>query len=89
MPTAKPTLAKPILIACAWTVLVEAVGLWLASDFGIDCRLAGLSLVPGWLPIVAVAVRRPSSPTTSDLVVMFTSYPVLYVAITALSRWCL
>ena len=82
-----PTLAKPIPIACAWTVLVEFVGLWLAGVLGIDYRLAGLSLIFGWLPIVVVAARRPQKPSTTDALAMFAGYPVLFGVVAAFSRW--
>lgn len=82
-----PKLARPILFACAWTLIVELVGLWLAGILGINYRLVGMSLVPGWLPIVAVAVRRPQKPTATDLVAMSAGYPVLFAVITVFDRW--
>ena len=87
MHTALPTLAKPIRIACAWTLLAEFIGLWLAGMLGIDYRLAGSSMVPAWLPIVAVAVRRPQKPTGTDILAMFACYPVLLAAVAVFSRW--
>ena len=57
-------------------------GFWVLS---MDYRMFFLAAVFAWLPIVIVAYRRPEKPTGADRIIMFGSFPALFIALHTLS----
>jgi len=73
--------------ACICTLVLELVSLGLGAYWGIEYRLSGACLPVGWLPILLIALRRPEKPASSDIVVMFTSFPALFAATAIFDHW--
>ena len=82
----QPNLATPLKLACAWMLILDVLGLLFASAF-LHYRLFGIALILGWLPILMVALRRPQTPTISDIVLMFAGFPAVVAAFAILTRW--
>jgi hypothetical protein len=71
-------LNKAITYAVYCTIFLEALGFWLcASVLALDYRLFAVSLAPGWIPIVVVAMRRPDRATRLDMVLMCSGFPIV------------
>ena len=50
------------------------LGVYVFSDW----RLCALGLPLGWLPILAVALRRPEHPSRADIGVVFGGFPAVF-----------
>jgi len=69
---------KAITYAVYCTLLLEALGFWLgASVLALDYRLFAVSLAPGWIPIVIVALRRRERATRLDMFLMCLGFPIV------------
>lgn len=80
-------LATSLKIGCLWTVALQALSLVLGSLVFSEWRLCALGLPLGWLPVLAVALRRPDHPSRFDLGVVFTGFPVVFAALALFDRW--
>jgi hypothetical protein len=79
-------LAKSLRIGCLWTVLLQALSLFLCGYVFSDWRLCALGLPLGWLPILAVALRRPEYPSRTDIGVIFGGFPAIFIALALVDR---
>ncbi len=79
-------LAKSLRIGCLWTVRLQALSLFLGGYLFSDWRLCALGLPLGWLPILAVALRRPDHPSRMDLGVVFGGFPAILAVLALVDR---
>jgi hypothetical protein len=80
-------LAGALKIGCLYTVVLQALSLLLGGYVFSDWRLCALSLPLGWLPILAVALRRPDKPGQMDVVIIFAGFPVIFAALSVFDHW--
>jgi hypothetical protein len=80
-------LARSLKIGCLWTVALQELSLVPAGFVFSDWRLCALGLPLGWLPILAVALRRPDHPSRFDVGVVFAGFPAVFAALTLLDRF--
>jgi hypothetical protein len=80
-------LATSLKLGCLWTVALQALSLLLGGFVFSDWRLCALGLPLGWLPILAIALRRPDRPSRVDVGVMFAGFPALFAALLLFDRW--
>jgi hypothetical protein len=77
-----PVLAPVIKYAALATLGGDLVGFYLGGwILKLNSNLFFFVAVLAWLPIVAVALRRPENPTRSDRLVMFGAFPALFVGV--------
>ena len=74
-------LAWSMKTGCLCTVVLQALGLILGGYIFNDYRLCAMSLPLGWLPILAVAFRRPNHPTRLDIGVVFAGFPAIFLVL--------
>jgi hypothetical protein len=79
-------LAKSLRVGCLWTVVLQALSLFLGVYLFLDWRLCALSLPLGWLPILTVALRRPERPSRTDIGVMYGGYPAIFAMLALVDR---
>ena len=80
-------LARPIECAIVCVLIFEALGFLLAGVLSMYYALLGMALVLGWVPVLAVAVRRPQSPTRADLCLMCAGFPAIFAAFALVNRY--
>lgn len=80
-------LARSLKFGCLWTGLLQVLGLFLGGQLFSEWRLCVLGLPLGWLPILAVALRRPDHPTRVDIGVVFAAFPLIFVGLAAFDKW--
>ena len=79
-------LATSLRIGCLWTILLQALSLFLGSYVFSDWRLCALGLPLGWLPILAVALRRPDHPNRTDVCLVFGGFPAVFAVLALADR---
>jgi hypothetical protein len=79
-------LADSLRVGCLWTVILQALSLGLGVYVFSDWRLCALGLPLGWLPILAVALRRPEYPSRTDIGVVFGGFPIIFVGLALFDR---
>jgi asparagine N-glycosylation enzyme membrane subunit Stt3 len=85
-----PPRAVSLKLACGWTLLLQAIGAYLAVvGVGMHIYLYWLSLVLGWVLLFVVDIRRRSKPTRLDICILFLSYPIIFLAMFAFGRFYL
>jgi hypothetical protein len=85
-----PTRAVSLKLACGWTLLLQAIGAYLAVvGVGMHIYLYWLSLVIGWVPLFVVDIRHRSKPTRLDICILFLSYPIIFLAMFAFDQFYL
>ena len=82
-------LARPIERAIVCVLIFEALGFALAGVINMYSALLGMALVLGWVPVLAVAVRRPQNPTRMDLWAMCAGFPTVFAAFVLVNRYYL
>ena len=80
-------LAGSLKIGCLCTVVLQALSLTLSGYVFSDWRLCALGLPLGWLPILAVALRRPSHPSRTDIAVIFGGFPAVFATLALLDLY--
>jgi hypothetical protein len=80
-------LAGALKVGCLYTVVLQALSLMLGGYVFSDWRIFALGLPLGWLPILAVALRRPDHPSLMDIAVMFAGFPVVFTALAVFDHW--
>ena len=80
-------LAGALKIGCLYTVVLQALSLLLAGYVFSDWRFCALGLPLGWLPFLAVALRRPDHPGQMDVAVILGGYPVIFAALALFDHW--
>jgi len=80
-------LAGSLKISCLCTVVLQGLTLLLGGYVFFDWRLCALGLPLGWLPILAVALRRPDHPSQTDVAVMFAGFPIIFAALALFDHW--
>ena len=79
--------ARSLRVGCLWTVGLQALSLFLGGFVFSDWRLCALGLPLGWLPILAVALRRPDHPSRTDIGVVFGGFPAVFAVLVLLDRF--
>ena len=79
-------LAKALRVGCLWTVILQALSLFLGVYLFSDWRLCALGLPLGWLPILTVALRRPDHLTRTDIGVVFGGFPGIFAMLALVDR---
>jgi len=79
-------LANALRVGCLWTVALQALSLFAGVYLFSDSRLCALGLPLGWLPILAVALRRPDQPIRTDIGVIFAGFPAIFAALALFDR---
>jgi hypothetical protein len=80
-------LAGSLKIGFLCTVVLQALSLALGGYLFSDWRLCALGLPLGWLPILAVSLRRPDHPSQIDVVVVFADFPVIIAMLALFDHW--
>lgn len=80
-------LAGALKIGCLYTVVLQALSLMLGGYVFSDWRLCAMGLPLGWLPILAVALRRPDHLSQMDVAVIFSGFPVIFAALVVFDQW--
>jgi hypothetical protein len=83
-----------ITIGVYATLFFEIFGFWFCgSVWQLDSRLFAVSLVPGWLPVVVIAIgaaiRRLERLTWFDLALMVFGFPLVLGSFVTISRFLL
>jgi hypothetical protein len=79
-------LARSLRVGCLWTVLLQALSLFMGGYAFSDWRLCALGLPLGWLPILAIALRRPEHPSRTDIGVVFGAFPAIFAVLAVVDR---
>jgi len=82
-------LARPIERAIVCVLILEALGFLLEGAVDLHYELFGIAMILGWVPVLAVAVRRPQNPTRLDFWVMCAGFPVIFAAFALLNHYYL
>jgi len=80
-------LAKSLRVGCLWTVILQALSLVWGVYLFSDWRVCAVGLPLGWLPILAVAFRRPEYPSRTDIGVVFGGFPVIFAMLALVDRF--
>jgi hypothetical protein len=80
-------LAGSLKIGCLCTLAVQALSLPPGGYVFSDWRLCALSLPLGWLPILAVALRRPDHPSRIDVGIMIAGFPIIFAMLAFFDHW--
>jgi len=86
MRTLDTKLARPLKMACLWTLAMTVASFGAAALLDIHYRVFGVSLVLGWLPMLVVALRRPQTPTRADCIAMYAGFPLVFATFALFSR---
>jgi hypothetical protein len=79
-------LARSLRVGCLWTVLLQALSLFMGGYVFSDWRLCALGLPLGWLPILAVALGRPEHPSRTDIGAVFGGFPAIFAMLAVVDR---
>jgi hypothetical protein len=79
-------LASSLRLGCLWTVVLQALSLFFGVYLFSDWRLCALGLPLGWLPILAVAFRRPEQPSRTDIAAIFGGFPAIFAMLALIDR---
>jgi hypothetical protein len=82
-------LARPIGRAVVCVLVFEALGLIFSGTLQMHYALVGMALILGWVPVLAVAIRRPQYPTRVDLWAMCAGFPIVFAAFALVNRYYL
>ena len=82
-------LARPIERAILCVLIFEAVGFAFAAALSMYYALLGIALIPGWVPVLAVALRRLQNPTRSNFWAMCAGFPVIFLSFALVNRYYL
>ena len=82
-------LARPIERAIVCVLVFEALGLVFSGILSMHYALVGMALILGWVPVLAVAIRRPQNPTRTDVWTMCAGFPTVFAAFVLVNRYYL
>jgi hypothetical protein len=71
-------LARSLRVGCLWTIVLQALSLFLGGLVFSDWRLCALGLPLGWIPVLVVAFRRPDHPSRTDIGAIFGGFPAIF-----------
>ena len=82
-------LARPIERAIVGVLIFEGLGFIVSGALEMHYALVGMALILGWVPVLAVAMRRPQYPTRADLWVMCAGFPIVFAMFVLVNRYYL
>jgi hypothetical protein len=82
-------LARPIERAIVLVVVFEALGFVFSGTLQMHYALVGMALILGWVPVLAVAMRRPQYPTRADFWAMCAGFPIVFAVFVLVNRYYL